>query len=295
MAARISLFRRLVNFLFLTALLLVVAGSALLWYFGAWNIAFPSTRHDSRAPWVPAEMQSPAVLIFSKTNNYRHVEAIDAGRRALTQIGQGQGWGTFATDNGAIFNERDLQRFDSVVFLNANGDMLSPAQERAFQDWLTTGGGWVGIHAAGDYSHTDWPWYQQNLIGTKFMASTFGPQRQRATIVMASPDHPVVQRLPNVWAVIEEWYSWEESPRSKGFNILAVVDEESYLPKFKIPGYEKDLHMDDHPVVWTNCVGAGRTLYSALGHSAATFDRPEYRILLEDAIRWTMGVDEDGC
>ena len=202
MAARISLFRRLFNFLFLTALLLGVAGSALLWYFGAWNIALPSTRHDSRAPWVPAEMQSPAVLIFSKTNNYRHVEAIDAGRRALNQIGQGQGWGTFATDNGAIFNERDLQRFDSVVFLNANGDMLSPAQERAFQDWLTTGGGWVGVHAAGDYSHTDWPWYQQNLIGTESSFISTNKHSSRGESAYVAVCHGVLSSLKSLRILI---------------------------------------------------------------------------------------------
>ena len=210
-------------------------------------------------------------------------------------IGLGQGWGTFSTENGAVFNEQDLQRFDTVIFLNASGDMLSPSQEQAFQAWLTAGGGWLGIHAGGNYSHGDWPWYEKNLIGATFMAATLGPQLQRATIVMAAPDHPVVQRLPNVWEHIDEWYSWEESPRGNGFNVLAVVDEGSYVPRMKFPGYEKDLHMDDHPVVWTNCVGEGRTLYSALGHDAATFDKAEYQILLEDAMRWTMGLAGDEC
>ena len=144
----------------------------------------------------------------------------------MRDIATGRGWNVFATENGAVFNAADLQRFATVVFLNASGDMLSTSQEQAFKTWLEAGGGWVGIHAAGDGSHTDWPWYVENLIGAEFTAHIFGPQFQRATVVMESPEHPVVQRLPNIWSHTEEWYSWKQSPRANGFTVLAVLDED---------------------------------------------------------------------
>jgi hypothetical protein len=278
------------------ALLLALAlgGFALVWYVGAWNILFPSSRHDTVPPTLPAELESPAVLLFSKTNGFRHKEGIPGGNRVLTQIARNRGWGVYATENGAIFNENDLQRFDVVVFQNASGDMLSVEQERAFQRWLESGGGWLGTHAAGDGSHSDWPWYVENLLGAEFTAHILDPQFQVATVLMEG-EHPVNRGVPNAWNHEEEWYSWRASPRGQGFTILATVDEGSYTPVQKFFNRENDLRMGDHPVVWSNCIGLGRSVYAAMGHKAEAFDNPHYRGLLENALAWLMGLEESGC
>ncbi|MEH6581525.1 MAG: ThuA domain-containing protein [Halioglobus sp.] len=295
MAVKTALWKKLLMWLVILIALLLVGSLALLRFSGAWSVFFPSSEHDTVAPRLPLEMGSPAVLVFSKTNSFRHIDGIEGGTRALKALSDANGWEVFMTENGAVFNEQDLARFDSVVFLNASGDMLSVDQEQVFQSWLEAGGGWVGIHAAGDGSHAAWGWYMDNLIGAKFTAHIMGPQFQQATVVMESPKHPVVQRLPNIWKHTEEWYSWEVSPRANNFDVLAVLDEDSYSPVQKMMGNERDLSMGDHPVVWTNCVGEGRSLYSALGHTAEAFDQAEHRILLEDALRWVMGLKEGGC
>ena len=276
---------------------LLVAASLLVFalYSGAWRVLFPSTDHDTLAPELPAALGSPSVLVFSKTNSFRHVEGIEGGGKALKGIAMSNGWQLFATENGAVFNTQDLQRFDAVVFLNATGNMLSAVQEQAFQTWLEAGGGWIGIHAAGDGSHARWSWYMDNLIGAEFTAHTMGPQFQQATVVKETAGHPVVQRLPGSWSHTDEWYSWERSPRLNGFSILASVDEKSYSAEVKFMGLEKDLRMGDHPILWSNCVGAGRTVYSAMGHKAGAFDNAEHRLLLEDALYWAMGLRGGVC
>jgi len=43
------------------------------------------------------------------------------------------GYGFLTTQNGAIFNESDLAKFDVVVLNSFTGDALSPKQEVAFQ------------------------------------------------------------------------------------------------------------------------------------------------------------------
>lgn len=295
MTVKIPLWKKIVKFLMVIIVLLLLAAAALLWFSGAWNIVFPSSEHDTKSPWIPADLASPAVLVFSKTNSFRHVDGIEGGNRALGKIADVKGWGLFASENGAVFNEQDLERFDAVVFLNASGDMLSEDQERAFQSWLEAGGGWIGIHAAGDGSHASWNWYGENLIGADFTAHIMGPQFQRAKVIVEAPEHPTAQSLPNTWLHTEEWYSWEKSPRQNGFNIVAILDEESYTPVQKLMGNERDLRMGDHPVVWTNCVGQGRAVYSALGHTSEAFDTPEHQQLLENALSWTMGLTEAGC
>ena len=274
--------------LLLALLLLVAAALVGLWYIGAWNLVFPNRSHDTQPPLVPADLASPSVLVFSKTNGFRHRDGIAGGLALLQRIGQDRGWGVFATENGAVFQPQILDRFSVVVFLNATGDMLNASQEGAFRHWLEAGGGWLGIHAAGDSSHQDWGWYMKNLIGPLFTAHIMGPQFQRATVILENQQHPVLAGLPDIWHHDEEWYSWEQSPRALGFSVLATVDEDSYTPVQKLFSREVDLRMGDHPVIWSNQVGEGRTVYSALGHQAEGFDNPQHQLLLENAIKWLM-------
>ena len=289
------LWRKIAVLLLVLAALLIATVLVFALYSGAWRVLFPTNDHDTLAPELPADLNSPSVLVFSKTNSFRHADGIEGGRKALEDIAIINGWQLFATENGAVFNKQDLQRFAAVVFLNATGNMLSANQEQAFQTWLEAGGGWLGIHAAADGSHARWTWYMDNLIGAEFTAHTMGPQFQQATVVKETVSHPVVQHLPGLWSHTDEWYSWEQSPRLNGFTILASVDENSYSAKVKFMGLEKDIHMGDHPILWSNCVSAGRTVYTAMGHNADAFDNAEHRLLLEDALRWVMGGRGGGC
>ena len=269
-------------------LLLLLLGAGILAFaysVGAWHVIFPSSHHDTREPYLPGDLRSPAILVFSKTNRFRHEDGIAGGTRAIKDLAIGNGWDSFFTENGAVFNPEQLAAFEVVVFLNATGDMLSRPQQQAFEEWLEGGGGWLGIHAAGDGSHTAWPWYMENLIGATFTAHIMGPQFQIASVVMENHDHPVAQGIPNVWDHAEEWYSWEQSPRSAGFTVLAALDEDSYTPVQKILWRERDLRMGDHPVVWSNCVGSGRAVYAAMGHKRESFQNPQFRkIIALDAI-----------
>ncbi len=295
MKGSIFQWKKLVTLLIVLIVVLLLSLIGFGWYSGAWRVLFPSHAHDEQPPALQKDLGSPAVLVFSKTNSFRHTSGIDGGNKVLKEIATTNHWEIFTTENGAVFNERDLPRFDAVVFLNTSGDTLNQNQEQVFQKWLEAGGGWIGIHAAGDGSHQDWAWYVDNLIGANFTAHTVGPQFQTATVVMETLAHPVAQRFPGSWSHTDEWYSWEHSPRANGFNILATVDETSYSAKLKFLGLEKDLRMGDHPIVWSNCVGSGRTLYTALGHSAEAFDNADYRLLLENALYWVMRIRGKQC
>jgi len=283
-----SLLIKILKVLLLLWLLVTMVAFGYLKYTGAWNALFPSSEHDTVGPVLPVSLESPTVLVFSKTNGFRHEEGINGGVSALAEIAAANNWGVYATENGAVFTEANLKRFDVVVFLNASGDMLSDAQEQAFQRWMETGGGWLGIHAAGDGSHAKWQWYMDNLIGAEFTAHPMNPQFQRASVVSEADDHPVMWDLPANWDHVEEWYSWSSSPRERGFTVLATVDEHSYSPIQTFMGQEKNLRMGDHPVAWSNCVGLGRSVYLALGHQAEAFDNREFRRLLENALVWLV-------
>lgn len=278
-------------------LLFVAAGLALLVLValvgihrsGAWRVFFPSEQHDTTAPEIAADFgegKALRVLVFSKTNSFRHDDGIAGARRLFDAIAERRGLALHYSENGALFDAGHLARFDVVVFSNASGNMLSDEQDRAFEAWLRAGGGWLGIHSAGDASHAKWTWYRENLIGGNFIGHIMGPQTQEARVVVENRAHAVTAGLPAEFTHEEEWYSWDRSPRTLGFDVLLTVDEESYTPELRVLGSNTDLRMKDHPVVWSRCVEGGRALYSAMGHWGSAYENPFYARLLENALLW---------
>jgi hypothetical protein len=279
-------------------LVLIALAFFVVWWIGAFRIVFPSHEYESNPPEIARDFGASSrlrVLLFTKTNSFRHYDGIEGARKLFDALAAKRDWALFASENSALFDAEHLALFDVVVFANASGDMLSDAQDLAFQSWLESGGAWIGIHAAGDDSHADWAWYQDTLIGGVFTAHTLGPQTQQATVLVEDRDHPVTRDLPASFEHAEEWYSWDASARERGFEVLLSVDESTYEPFARIFGSERDLRMGDHPVVWWRCVGRGRALYTALGHWADAYANPHYARLLENGVEWAADASASSC
>ncbi len=250
--------------------------------------------YETEAPALPADIARPAILVFSKTNAFRHEEAIPVANALFEQMAADNGWGYFQTENGAAFSPEILARFDAVVFNNVSGDVFTSDQRAAFQSFLEAGGGYVGIHAAGDNSHEAWGWYMTDIIGTLFTGHPMDPQFQQATVRIEDRTHPATDHLQPEWVRTDEWYSFDRSPRDvPGVNVLATLDERTYDPG---SFFGTELAMGaDHPIIWWRCAGKGRVLYSALGHTAESYAEAEYVALLQDAIGWSMKLQGEAC
>jgi type 1 glutamine amidotransferase len=253
-------------------------------------------RYETVAPILPAQFDGPAILVFSKTNGFRHEEAIPAANRAFSGIAKSRGWSVFLTEDAGIFNAEQLGRFKAVVWNNTSGDVLTSAQRTAFKAYLEAGGGFVGIHAAGGDPKYAWRWYVDDLIGAQFIGHTLSPQYQEATIRIEDNTSPATKGLGSSWVRTDEWYSFESSPRAKRYHILANLDESSYSPFMTFPLLKpRDIHMGDHPIIWSHCVVNGRAFYSALGHLASAYEEPKYLQLLEGATAWAAGLEGSRC
>ena len=51
----------------------------------------------------------------------------------------------------------------------------------------------------------------------------------------------------------------------------------------------------DHPIIWSRCLGKGRVLYSALGHTPESFTEARHVQMIADAVRWAGGLDGPIC
>lgn len=263
----------------------VLAILALTGYFAArWYMGVLLPPLDLQAPTLPDRLPRPAILVFHKANGYVHTEAIPAGNRMLAELAADHGWSIHHTDNGAVMNPGQLARFDVVVWNNTSGTTLTGEQQQSFQHWLEHGGGFVGIHAAGGDPWYQWDWYVNKVLGAQFTGHTMTPQFQDAHLIRAEASE-ITSHLPAPWAVAqEEWYAFDRNPRDTGSRILLALDERSYAPgNATMPG--------EHPISWHHAVGEGRAFYTAIGHRAETYALPEFRTLVERAVRWAGKIE----
>ncbi len=263
--------------------------------------ATASPLHDTSGPEITEHMPQPAILVFSKTNEWRHNEGIAGADHFFVGLARKKGYGIYTTENGSFFNAETLARFKVVVFNNFTGDALSPDQEQAFQTWLENGGAWMGIHGAGDSSHQDWDWYQNKLIGPTFISHPMAPQFQDARVVNLAPEHPIMKGVPTDFTHNDEWYTFDSTAQSHGHTPLAGLDESTYSPKNTVYGVE-DLRMGEgainHPIIWSHCPGKGRAFYSAIGHLETNYEDGNYARLLNNAFDWVSrktDKDDSAC
>lgn len=246
---------------------------------------------DTQAPQIPTmSAERPRILNFSKTNGFRHDAAIEAANQALNKLAQSEGWQVFHTENGAVFNDRQLAQFDVIFANNCTGDNWNDAQKAAFKRYMENGGGFVGVHGAAGTRFDFWDWYKQDLLRAQFLGHPMFPQFQTASLHFEDRSHPSTRHFPEQWQHEDEWYSFSNNPREDGAHVLATLDESSYEAK----AMGSDLSMGDHPIIWSHCMtDGGRVFYSALGHTAETYRRPEHQRMLKGALSWAMGLEGD--
>jgi type 1 glutamine amidotransferase len=250
---------------------------------------WPTPVMDKVAPVLPRFHAGPALLVFSKTNGFRDDASIRAGAEAVERLARARGWNVVVSENAAIFNPRQIARFDVVLFNSTSGDIFTPGQRATFRAWLEGGGGFVALHGAGGDPHYDWDWYVNVVLGAQFIGHTGRPKQfQLGTIRVAEPDHPAMRSLPPEWRREEEWYAFNHIPSGYGTHVLARLDERSYEP----PASQV---MGDHPIIWTRCIGRGRVFFSALGHKAETYSEPLHLAMIGDALEWASEARRKGC
>ena len=284
-----SWLKRILYFLLLIALL-AIAFIGLFIYRAAVGLPFYETEpHEVTIPSDKA-----AILIFSKTNGYVHRDAIKASLPAFRKMAEDNSWFLYETKDAGIFNLEQLKQFETVVWNNVSGNVLTSEQRKDYKSYITSGGGFVGIHAAGDGSHT-WDWYLDRLINTTFSHHPIKHQIQTAILKMEmTQDTALWSSLQTEWSHDEEWYIFNENPRENGSNILYTIDGESIDPNGVIGPLQKSKTFGmgtDHPIVWYDYIGTGKAVYSSMGHTAQAFSNADHLQLLENAIKWTGGLE----
>ncbi|MHA4811905.1 ThuA domain-containing protein [Flavitalea flava] len=220
----------------------------------------------------PELFSKPRVLIFSKTNGFRH-SSIPVGIAAIQKLGQENGFEVDATEDSTWFRKKTLKKYAALIFLSPTGTVFGPAEEKALQEYIHHGGGFVGIHAATDCEY-NWQWYG-DLVGGYFKSH---PKQQQARIVVIDKENPATKDLPETWERFDEWYNFKYL--NPNLTILLKIDEKSYT------GGENG---DNHPMAWYHEYEGGRAFYTELGHTDESYADPKYLGHLLGGIQYAIG------
>ncbi|WP_162150300.1 ThuA domain-containing protein [Asticcacaulis sp. AC460] len=254
----------------LFGLILVLAALAVA--FAAWAAKGPA-----RATAKP--LMGAQVLVFSKTAGFRH-DSIPTGQAALKDLAQKQGFSVTVTEDASVFTDDNLKTYDAVVFLNTTGDILDENQQAAFEHFIQSGGGLLGIHSATDTeSDGKWPWYTK-LIGGHFKHH---PAIQEARLVVADPHNPAIAADPALvkkgeLRFTDEWYDYRDV--SPFLHHILKIDSQSY---------QGSQSQGISNMVWSNDFDGGRGFYIGLGHRNESYAEPIMQRLIIQGLTYAVG------
>ncbi|WP_435624171.1 ThuA domain-containing protein [Flagellimonas sp.] len=215
------------------------------------------------------------VLAFTKTTGYRH-KSIEKGVHTLRQIGRKNNFIVLQTETSEDFNAQNLKNYKLVVFLSTTQDVLNNQQQRVFENYIKSGGSFLGIHAAADTEY-NWAWYGR-LVGGYFKSHPNDPNVRNAKIDVLSKEHASTAHLEDSWSRSDEWYNYKNI--NPNISVLLNLDETSY---------DGGTNGKNHPIAWYHEFDGGRAYYTGGGHTEESFDEPEFRQHLLGAILWCLG------
>lgn len=243
--------------------------SSMLLVVGACSPARPSI-----APSPASQPTNPSsapirVLMLTATEGFRH-DSIATAHQVMGSVATATGeLAVTATENLSAITASSLAAYDVLLFALTSGELdFSNDQKTAIVNFVTGGGGFLGVHSASDTLY-EWPDYGR-LVGAYFKEH---PWVQQADVLVEDQSHPATAGLGARFSLVEEFYTFRENPRPR-VQVLFRLDAASV-------GAD-----GDYPLAWTQSIGNGRTYYNALGHFAETWNDQRFQRQLLGAIRW---------
>lgn len=208
-------------------------------------------------------------LVFTKTHGYRHA-SIEDGLAMLQDMARAEHFAIDATEDAAMISDEALEPYEVLVFLNTRGNILDDAQKAALQAFVAKGRGFVGVHCA-SATHQRWDWYQDDLIGARFVSHSDSPDTPGTVVVdEGALDHPAARGLPASWDRIEEWYAFDHDVTGlPGVQVLLRLASEG-----------------NRPLAWTREVDGHRMFYTALGHAEAAYMEEPFQRHVLGGLLW---------
>jgi glucose/arabinose dehydrogenase/type 1 glutamine amidotransferase len=211
---------------------------------------------------------------------------VSAGIQAIRDLGRSGGFAVDATASATDFRGANLTRYRTVVFLNTAGNRLNGEQEGALADYIGNGGGFVGIGTAAEAEPGTA--LLDDLIGARpDPASPTGTSTQ--TVAVGDRVHPATRALPLELNRTDVWYRWQTRPTGTVHTVARWRALDAAAGDGTTTGGT------DHPISWCRDVRGGRSFYTGMGRTAASYSEERLRGHLLGAIEWAAGLVRGNC
>ncbi|MCH2205534.1 MAG: ThuA domain-containing protein [Lentisphaerales bacterium] len=222
---------------------------------------------DIKAMDIQKPKKPRKVLIYSKTTGFRHT-SIEFGAKVLTFLGEQSGAFTAThTEDAEMINHTELTKYDTIIMLNTtNNPIAKPEQRSAFEKFLASKKGLVGIHAATD-CHKNWPEYLEAMGGI-FDGHPWGAGA-KVTLYNEDLDHPCCKHVPQGYVIRDEIYQYKDDKHFTRDKMRVLLSLDLNGPNMQKKNMKrKD---NDYPVSWIRSYTGSRVFYTNLGHNETTF------------------------
>ena len=230
------------------------------------------------------------MLVFWRCETFFH-GVIPVTNEALKIMGKKTGAFevTAVTDDYSVFTADTLKQFDVVCLNNTTSlkfdPKTTPERCQALMDFIKSGKGIVGIHAAADNFY-QWP-EAQEMMGNKFTGHPWGGGSTVA-IKIDEPDHPLTAPFKGQgFKVKDEIYRTAPPVYSRDKQLVLMSLDMSDPATRDVKGLtESD---KDTGITWIKDWGKGRLFYCSLGHNDQIFMTPAILEHYLRGIQFAMG------
>lgn len=236
---------------------------------------------------IPGFCAEKKVLVYTRnytsdSKGYIH-DNIASSVAAIRKMGAENAFAVDASDDPGVFTTANLRQYSTIVFANTNNEAFANDQQReAFQKYIRSGGGLVGIHSATG-SERNWPYFWL-VMGGKFLRH---PKMQKFTVRrVKDANHPATRDLPATFEWTDECYYIDHL--NPDIHPLLVTDPAKIDDPQKAE-YPGDQFGDSLPLAWYQTYDGGREFYTALGHNKEHYENPILYKQVLGGILWAMG------
>lgn len=229
--------------------------------------------------------QARRILAFYRCEGFIH-SSIPYGNLAMQELGRKtEAFTVDLADTYDVFNAENLKQYDAVLLNNTTGMQFPKAeQQNAFLDFVASGKGLIGLHAASDNfgRHPEC----RALVGGEFGGHPWNAGGtwafkldDPAHVLNAAFDGKGFWHTDEIYQYKPETYEGPEVLRLL-VSLDMAQDEVSKL-------------IDDGPrevpVSWIREAGEGRVFYTNFGHREETFSHPAILRHMLDGIQYALG------
>lgn len=245
----------------------------------------------TEAPAKPAKPR--LILIFDRTEGFQH-DSIPCGDEAFQMMGAKTGaYAAVVAHEMNVFAPEILSKFDAVLFESTTQlKFKDPKQRKALLDFVKSGKGFIGIHAASDNFY-NWP-AAAEMLGGQFNGHPWTGGGTWA-VKVDDPGHVINKSFKGKGFLIKDEIYQIKGPYSRDTHrVLLSLDmskERNLAPlKGKKKGEAWSGREDgDHAISWIKPYGDGRVFYCSLGHNKEIYWNKAVLKHYLAGIQWALG------